>query len=153
MRRKRVELEQAVLTAAREWATRGSAYEFALADAVQALNEYEVSEISGGGARWVEGSPETSRGAAGLAWPVQGSTRHQIVGALSHVAHMARPGYTDAQLEHLLRRSHQTVSSARNWLCEAGWVIDSGTRRLTPSKRKAIVWMLSDAAWTKLKEG
>jgi hypothetical protein len=169
MRKRRVELEQAVIACAREWrgldevtthiASLEEALDYADAfyarfgDAVDALNEFEAAELTGAGARWVNGSPETSRGAAGLAVPVQGSARHQIIGALAHVARMSEPGYTDAQMEHLLRRSHQTVSSARNWLVEAGWVIDSGKRRMTPSHRAAVVWKLSDAGWHKLKEG
>jgi hypothetical protein len=155
VRRKRIELEQAVIAAAREFTLHRARMvgERGLANAVDALNEFEAAELTGAGARWVNGSPETSRGAAGLAVPVQGTARHQIIGALSHVARMSSPGYTDAQLEHLLNRSHQTVSSARNWLVEAGWVIDSGVRRRTPSKRLAVVWMLSDDAWRKLRDG
>lgn len=170
MRRKRVELEQAVITAARAYVKADQAMRMEedelgltiaaaddafkhLANVMEELDEFEVAELTGGGARWVNGSPETSRGAAGLAVPVQGSARHKIVAALSHVGRLAHPGYTDAQLEHLLGASHQTTSSARNWLVEAGWVIDSGVRRLTPSKRQAVVWMLSEAGWAKLREG
>jgi hypothetical protein len=157
MRRKRVELEQAVITAAREWRNSAgstvTAQVVSLIAAVDALYAYEVAELTGAGARWVEGSPETSRGAAGLAVPVQGSARHRIVAALTQVPRLALPGYTDAQLEHVLGGSHQTISSARNWLCEAGWLIDSGVRRLTPSKRPAVVWKLSEAAWDRLREG
>lgn len=162
MRKKRVELEQTVITAARKYMAaidvHGNEQAWvhgkwtALFDAVNALNGYEAAELTGAGARWVEGSPETSRWAAGLAVPVQGSARHHIVGALSHVAELSRPGYTDEQLERRLGSSHQTVSSARNWLVEAGWVVDSGHRRLTRSGRKAVVWTLSEAGWARLTE-
>ncbi len=163
MRKRRVELEQAVIATARDcvamcstWNGLGppkvQEYFKRLETALTYLNEHEAAELTGAGARWVEGSPETSRWAAGLAVPVQGSARHHIVGALSHVAELSRPGYTDEQLERRLGSSHQTVSSARNWLVEAGWVVDSGHRRLTRSGRKAVVWTLSEAGWARLTE-
>lgn len=107
--------------------------------------------VSGAGAPWAEGS-DTSRQAAKLAWPTQNSTRLAIVALLANVTGLARPGYTDRQLEARLRRSHQTVSSARNWLCQAGWVEDSGIRR-SFNGRPACVWQLTEAAHQALKEG
>jgi hypothetical protein len=38
------------------------------------------------------------------------------------------------------------VSSARNWLVDAGWLRDSSHRRMTRNGRDAIVWELTDAA-------
>jgi hypothetical protein len=72
---------------------------------------------------------------------------------LADTGRLAWPGFTDAQLEFRLNKSHQTVSSARNWLVEAGWVVDSGMRRKTLSGRKATVWMLSPAGHARLREG
>jgi hypothetical protein len=167
MRKKRVELVETVVIAARHWRqlwatsvtaapgwTEGYAHaEVELARAVKALDEYEAANITGAGARWVEGSPATSRAAAGLAAPVQGSTRHEIVGLLATVPLSAQPGYTDDQLERRLNKSHQTISSARNWLVEAGWCRDSGQRRLTMrGRRAAVVWELTPAGHAALQE-
>jgi hypothetical protein len=52
---------------------------------------------------------------------------------------------TDDELEQRSGNSHQTISSARNWLVEAGWVQDSGKRRNTRSGRQAVVWELTPA--------
>jgi hypothetical protein len=161
MRSKRVELEQAVITAARHWRTPINGDDawaesvrqrvgLDLMDAVDALDEYGAAEISGGGVPWAKGS-DTSRNSAALAVPLQRSTRHAIVAMLVNVPRMAAPGYTDAQMERRLNKSHQTVSSARNWLVQAGWVIDSGERRPNPSGRPATVWALSTAGQAKLK--
>lgn len=125
----------------------------ALRDLSQAVEEYEaaLTPVSGADAPWAEGS-DTSRYAAKLAWPTQNSTRLAIVAMLASCPPSAAPGYTDRQLEARLNRSHQTVSSARNWLCLAGWVEDSGERRWT-NKRPAAVWQLTDVARQALKEG
>lgn len=155
MRTKRAELEQAVIVAARAWAHRGSpceSQEGDLLDAIFALEGYDAAELTGSGARWVEGSPETSKDAAALANPAQGSVRRAIVALCAHT----RPpeaGFTDAQLERRLNRTHQTVSSARNWLVNAGWLQDSGRRFPTPSGRMAVVWELTAAAHRQLTEG
>lgn len=126
----------------------------ALRDLSLAVAEYEAvlpAPVSGADAPWAEGS-DTSRQAAKLAWPVQGSARLAIVALLAGVTPSARPGYTDRQLEQRLGRPHQTVSSARNWLCEAGWVEDSGVRR-SYNNRPATVWRLTEAGHQALKEG
>jgi len=164
MRGKRKELADAVLAAAlavvalRSQHAKGRV-EGAVFDAfIEALsrlqteaeeyNAYDAAVITGAGARWAEGS-ETSRQAAAMAAPRQGSVRHQIVAHLANVPPLAHPGYTDRQLERRIGASHQTVSSARNWLCEAGWLEDSGQRRLT-NDRPAAVWQLSPAAHRQL---
>lgn len=159
MRTKRAELEQAVIVAARDW--READYDAdptaeylarnALSDCVDALDAHEAAELTGSGARWVEGSPETSRDAALLANPAQGSARRAIVALCAH-AQPPENGYTDAQLERRLNRTHQTVSSARNWLVNAGWLQDSGRRFPTPSGRMAVVWELTSAAHRRLHE-
>lgn len=166
MRKKRVELEQAVIAAARAnrranatYANEGGADNYAnqiaaayaLDDAIVALDNYEAAELTGEGAPWARGS-ETSRTAASLAVPVQASAREQIIAFLCAVPPMAHPGYTDEQLERRLNRPHQTVSSARNWLVNNGWVRDSGERRPTRNGRMAVVWQLTPAGLAKLKE-
>lgn len=115
----------------------------ALRDLSLAVEEYETHllTIDGRGARWAEGSA-TSREAARLAWPLQSSCRQAIIALMANVGALAAPGYTDRQLEQRLSRSHQTVSSARNWLVEAGWLEDSGIRRTT-NGRPATVWQLT----------
>lgn len=173
MRSKRKELADAVLVAAREVAHVDEAGYLPLDDdlpmtwdeylaanareeqarvnliaAVAAYDAYDVAVITGAGARWAEGS-ETSRQAAAMAFPRQGSVRHQIIAQLANVPPLAQPGYTDRQLERRLSGSHQTVSSARNWLVEAGWLEDSTVRRET-NGRPATVWQLTPAAWRQL---
>jgi len=49
-------------------------------------------------------------------------------------------GMTCDELERALHRSHQSVSSAVNYAETAGWIRDSGFRRLTRSGSKAIVF-------------
>lgn len=118
--------------------------------AIAEYDAYDVAVITGAGARWAEGS-ETSRQAAVMATPRQGSIRHEIVALMVNVPPLAHPGYTDRQLEKRLSAPHQTVSSARNWLVEAGWLEDSGVRRET-NKRPAVVWQLTVAGRRHLTE-
>lgn len=156
MRSKRKELADAVLIAARAMVAAAdydtSVKTFGeMQTAVQAYNAYDVAVITGAGAPWAEGS-ETSRQAAYMATPRQGSVRREIVALLSHVPPSAAPGYTDRQLERRTGGSHQTVSSARNWLCQSGWLEDSGVRRLT-NDRPAAVWQLTVAARRELTKG
>lgn len=140
MRKKRVELEQDVIIAARTLTSSSGWGSGDLKAAVKALDKFEAAELTGAGAKYTAGS-DTSQAAAGLAVPVQYSARQQIIKLLAHLGEL---GLTDDQMETRLRRSHQTVSSARNWLVEAGWVRDSGQRRKTRSGRMAVVWMLTD---------
>lgn len=94
---------------------------------------------------------DTQHIAASLIVPDQLSTRYKLL--VQYRIRAALPGYddgewdglTDSEAEHVLKRAHTTVSSARNFLAEGGWIVDSGHRRLTPSKRPAIVWVLTKA--------
>lgn len=166
MRKKRVELEQAVIVAARDYVeadraiTADEAFDpkimavaeaalKELSNAVEALDNYEAAELTGAGARYAAGS-DTSRAAAGLSVPVQFSTRQQIIKQLAHLGEL---GLTDDQMENRLSRPHQTVSSARHWLVEAGWVRDSGHRRKTRSGREAVVWVLTDTGIKQQRKG
>lgn len=179
MRTTRIELEQAVIRAARELAAADAIPEFQLdADgnidfekagfsanawldrltaakkeviaAVTALDEHVPANITGHDVP--HNDTDTSRKSAALATFTQGSARMEIVGQLASVTPLAGVGYTDEQLERRLGKSHQTVSSARNWLVKAGWVTDSGVRRRNAgSKRDAIVWTLTPAAQAHLK--
>lgn len=52
-------------------------------------------------------------------------------------------GATTDELEWELNLRHQTASAQVRHLTEAGWLEDSGERRLTRSGRAAIVWRLA----------
>lgn len=152
MRRKRVELQEAVIVAARNWVKVAfdpyisrpyGLQEDDLIEAVQALDDHDAAEMTGQGAKWVHGSPKTSREAAELAALAQNSARRLIVTALMM---SPLPALSDDHLERKIGRSHQTISSARNWLVEAGWVRDSGKRAITRAGREAIAWELTPAA-------
>lgn len=119
----------------------------ALREAVDALDAYSdpIHDTPG---EYVEGSPETSRDAAVMLTPRSGSLRAKVLDEV-RIALFLTPdakGLTDEELERRLKGRHQTVSSARNWLVDAGWLIDSGIRRANRSGRWAVVWALSPAA-------
>ena len=156
--RKRVELEQAVIRAARTWralATTagpgGSAlymwpYEQDLVDAIGALDAIPASEITvRRGASNADG-PDTQIEAGHLAGYVLRGVRLAIVDELVAESYRHRPGLTTQDLERRLNKPHTTTSSACNGLLNSGWIMDSGQRKLTPSKRQAIVWTLTPAA-------
>lgn len=172
MRGKRKELTDAVLIAARDYVaadywltvavhagwgkvpglTAAADDCFAkLVAAVTAHDAFDAAVLTGAGAQWAEGS-ETSRQAAFLAAPLQATVRYEILALMVNVPPLAHPGYTDRQLEARLHGSHQTVSSARNWLCKGGWLEDSGLRRVT-NGRPAVVWQLTPAGRRKLTGG
>ena len=149
-------LERAVIEEARkvvsDFDTVGWASWHDLTEAVKSLNGHAAA-MSGRGARYAGTGPETSEQSARLAGLVQRSVREQIVALLAHVPPLAAPGYTDQQLEKRLGASHQTVSSARNWLVGEGWLEDSGQRRKNPSGRMAAVWQLTPAGRAQLTKG
>ena len=64
------------------------------------------------------------------------------------VAHwrMFHTGMTIAELKGRLRKEHSTVSSALNYVMNAGWVADSGETRLTQHGKPAIVWVPTEKA-------
>lgn len=152
-RRKREQLREDVIIAARDFLqhglVNGRPFDPSLLQvAVDALDAYEAAELTGAGARSVRGAPETSAEAAGLAEPLQFSARSRIIRCLLRMG-----GATDDELERQMSNSHQTVSSARNWLVEAGWVRDSGLRRKTRGGRLAVVWELTPAGRQQWKGG
>jgi len=168
VRKKKIELEQAVIRAAKEWLLAGDAWTEGggyddpsaflrsvaeLRDATRALAALKPSRRLDAPGRWVEGSPETSAAAAQLARPALTSTRHAIICQIAvHGAHPAGRGLTDQALEHRLKRSHTTASSARNFLVEGGWLQDSGYVRKNTSGRDAVVWELTPAARDDMSE-
>lgn len=122
-----------------------------LIQAVDALNAFIAPIIDSPG-EYVEGSPETSHNAALAATPIAGSVRRRIVDEIWSVEFWVPGlGLTDADLEHRLKAKHQTCSSARNWLVEAGWLRDSGQRKMAPSKRLQVLWVLTPAGIEKMR--
>lgn len=55
-------------------------------------------------------------------------------------------GMTVDQIEQTINRSHQSVSARVNELRNKGWIVDSGRKRLTRSRRSAIIWVPSQAS-------
>lgn len=98
------------------------------------------------------GATDTTREAARLAVPLQNSARKRIIERVYGQMHVHGVGCTDDELERRLHLSHQTLSAARNFLCGAGWLEDSGQRRPTRGKRDAIVWRLTEGAMNQLRE-
>lgn len=60
-------------------------------------------------------------------------------------------GLTSHELEERLRKPHETVSPAVNWLVGVGWLRDSGKQRRTLAGRYATVWSLTDAGFNRLR--
>lgn len=153
--RKRVELEQAVIRAARDWLS--NAYNHwtswsvpvqssNLRVAVEALDAIPPSEITPRrGASNADG-PDTQIEAGHRAMKPLHGVRLMVVDELVAEHYRDRPGMTTQALETRLRKPHTTTSSACNGLKEAGWIMDSGLRRLTAASRRAIVWTLTPAA-------
>jgi hypothetical protein len=77
----------------------------------------------------------TSHAALASAQASAPAVRHRIIATL-----MERGGHTCDELEHLLGYSHQTTSARITDLAKHHRIRDSGTRRLTRSGHKAIVW-------------
>ena len=53
-------------------------------------------------------------------------------------------GYTDYELEDVLRSSHQTVSASRRTLVIDGHIVDSGKTRKNRHGNDCIVWVIPD---------
>lgn len=153
-KRRRDVLRDEVISAARRAAAMTSYSDLMmLRNAFDAWDAELVGIIDTPGS-WVEGSPETSRNAAMSIISTTGSVRRRVVDELFILRSFigegpdsdALSGLTCDDLEHRLHRSHQTVSSAVNWLMNAGWIKDSGSVRTTRSGRDAVIWTLSSAA-------
>lgn len=145
MKSKRRTLEEAVINAARSNTYSGGATYYELDTAVYELDEH-IEAITDARGAFVPGSA-TSENAANLSRLTVGSARRRIVDEIRSVGlHSELIGLTDDELERRLHKPHTTVSSARNWLCQAGWLEDSGHTRVTTNKRDASVWKLTPAA-------
>ena len=135
-----------VIAAACEWAKWGMWSEFKrderLADAVCTYQRLAEDLAARGGAN----GRATSNIAANTTLPAKEGVRRAIIVTL--VAHwrMFHTGMTIAELKGRLRKEHSTVSSALNYVWNAGWVTDSGETRLTQHNKPAIVWVPTEKA-------
>lgn len=98
-------------------------------------------------------APQPSHDAANrIAGPPIGRLRMIVFAALA-----SQGTATDDRLEQLTGRSHQSVSSARNWLVSAGYVADTGRLAATRTGHRATVWGIApqaeEAARTALAQG
>lgn len=112
-----------------------------------ALRQHRPADITTTAGAVGANSPQTSHTAASLARLTLMSSRHKIIGAIRTVTNTAQMGLTIDELEGPPRSlgAHTTISSAVNWLVQAGWLCDSGFTRQTRAKRPAIVWVLTPA--------
>ena len=78
-----------------------------------------------------------------------GSIGDHILFLFDQRAIFGEGGYTDEELEYILKRKHQSVSASRNLLCRKGYLYDSGERRPTSSGNPAIVWERTDKERTR----
>jgi hypothetical protein len=65
---------------------------------------------------------------------------------LGYIRERGAVGATDAETQEALGMLTQTETPRRRALAQSGAVVDSGQRRLTPSRRKAIVWVTPEHA-------
>ena len=86
---------------------------------------------------------DTSANAANRMVPLAGSLRRSILIELYRRRNHPTPGASDDRLERALGRPHTSVSAARKFLYDTGWVVDSGARAETRAGREAIVWVLA----------
>jgi hypothetical protein len=59
-------------------------------------------------------------------------------------------GYTDYELETVLRGKHQTLSALRRSLVIDGWIVDSGRTRKNPQGNECIVWLEKDEVFSEM---
>jgi hypothetical protein len=53
-------------------------------------------------------------------------------------------GYTDYELEMVLKGSHQTISASRRSLVLDGFLVDSGKTRKNQNNNECIVWVTAN---------
>jgi len=86
---------------------------------------------------------DTELEAAALVRPKSGTQRVKVLEAIRAAGDR---GLTDPELAQVTGLYLYSAAPRRVELCESGWVKDSGLRRMTPNGRKAIAWVLTDAA-------
>jgi len=150
MRSTKTNLEQDIIKKARAFiATRSPLDELDLRAAVLSLDSYIEAITDDPGAANHESW--TSINAAQLSAITAGSLRRRIVDQIYLVSTSPLRGLTDDELERRLNKPHTSVSSARNWLVQRGWLIDSGDVRQTRSLRPATVWIMTDQAKQRIR--
>lgn len=94
--------------------------------------------------KYVRGS-ETSMEAAIAAEPNAGTQRRRVLDVLRLSTFPAVPavisGLTDHEMQAILEMNPSTQRPRRVELVSAGLVKDSGNTRLTPSGKRAVVWV------------
>jgi ribosomal protein L17 len=83
----------------------------------------------------------TSRKSAEKVLPHTGSIRRLVYDT---VASNNDYGYTDYELETVLRGSHQTISASRRSLVLDGFLVDSGKTRKNQNDNECIVWVTAN---------
>lgn len=85
--------------------------------------------------------PETSKAAAGRAWPASGTKRALLLQAIKE----SIDGLCDFELEARFGWKHESASACRRSLVMDGWLRDSGRVRKVPDTgNDAIVWVYDD---------
>ncbi len=85
--------------------------------------------------------PETSRAAADAIKPHAGLLRERVY---RFIAGRGPHGATDPEAAAVLGLQPDTARARRVELRDAGCLVDSGQRRMTPSGRAATVWVATD---------
>lgn len=91
---------------------------------------------------WDSHAAETSREAALANYPRSGTQRARVLVALFY---SGDAGMTDEELTLMLDLSPSSERPRRVECVEAGWVEDSGARRLTRTRSRAAVWVCTEA--------
>lgn len=82
---------------------------------------------------------ETQRTAAIMAYPKTGTWRRKVLNIITLCGDV---GATDEEIQDALRMNPSTQRPRRVELVEGGWIVDSGRRRMTRSRREAVVWVV-----------
>ena len=90
-------------------------------------------------------APETSQEAGRRIEGIAGALCQRV---LAHIRECGAHGATDAECQTALGMLTQTQTPRRNTLAKFGAVVNSGCKRLTPSGRRAIVWVTPENAPT-----
>ena len=80
----------------------------------------------------------TSRKSAEKVLPNTGSIRRKVYDTIKSNDGY---GYTDYELETVLKGSHQTISASRRSLVLDGFLVDSGKTRKNENRNDCIVWV------------
>jgi hypothetical protein len=83
----------------------------------------------------------TSRKSAEKVLPHTGSIRRLVYDTVKSNNDY---GYTDYELETVLKGSHQTISASRRSLVLDGFLVDSGKTRINQNGNDCIVWITAD---------